>query len=123
MMNQNMNQIRARHVLSFANDPRINVRGQNGGEVVQKVPASIMNSGLLSTLAYAMDEKNKGWKCVFDGIASHLASQEVAFVAEDAATAEGLLKCLTAPNTSSDKLREVSAEAMAWLDFACRLVK
>lgn len=122
-MNQNMNQIRARHVLAFANDPYINVKGQNGGEVVKKVPAAIMNSGLLSALAYAMDEKNKGWKCVFDGIATHLASPEIAFVDDSVGSAEGLLDYLTAETTTSDKLREVSAEAMAWLDFARRLVK
>lgn len=122
-MNQNMNQIRARHVLAFANDPYVNVKGQNGGEVVKKVPAAIMNSGLLSALAYAMDEKNKGWKCVFDGIAMHLASPEIGFVDSVAGSAEGLLEFLTAETTTSDKLREVSAEAMAWLDFARRLVK
>lgn len=122
-MNQNMNQIRARHVLAFANDPYVNVKGQNGGEVVKKIPAAIMNSGLLSSLAYAMDEKNKGWKCVFDGIAMHLSSSEIGFVDSDIATAEGLLEFLTAGSTSSDKLREVSVEAMAWLDFARRLVK
>ena len=122
-MNQNMNQIRARHVMAFANDPYVNVKGQNGGEVVKKIPAAIMNSGLLSSLAYAMDEKNKGWKCVFDGIAMHLSSSEIGFVDSDIATAEGLLEFLTAESTSSDKLREVSVEAMAWLDFARRLVK
>ena len=122
-MNQNMNQIRARHVLAFANDPYVNVKGQNGGEVVKKIPAAIMNSGLLSSLAYAMDEKNKGWKCVFDGIAMHLSSSEIGFVDSDIATAEGLLEFLTAESTSSHKLREVSVEAMAWLDFARRLVK
>ena len=122
-MNQNMNQIRARHVLAFANDPYVNIKGQNGGEVVKKIPAAIMNSGLLSSRAYAMDEKNKGWKCVFDGIAMHLSSSEIGFVDSDIATAEGLLEFLTAESTSSDKLREVSVEAMAWLDFARRLVK
>ena len=122
-MNQNMNQIRARHVLAFAYDPQINVAGQNGGEVVKKIPAAIMNSGLLSALAYAMDGKNKGWKCVFDGIAQHLSSPDVAFVDERCNSAEELLEFLTAATTTSDKLREVSVEAMAWLDFARRLVK
>jgi len=122
-MNQNMNQIRARHVLAFANDPHLNVKGQNGGEVVKKIPAAIMNSGILSALAYAMDEKNKGWKCVFDGIAMHLASPEIGFIDERSGSADGLIEFLTAEGTSSDKLREVSAEAMAWLDFARRLVK
>ena len=122
-MNQNMNQIRARHVLTFANDPHVDVKGQDGGEVVKKIPASIMNSGLLSTLAYAMDEKKRGWKCVFDGIAQHLSSPEIGIVDSGACSAEGLLEFLTSETTSSDRLREVSAEAMAWLDFARRLVK
>ena len=53
----------------------------------------------------------------------HLSSSEIGFVDSDIAPAEGHLEFLTAESTSSDKLREVSVEAMAWLDFARRLVK
>lgn len=120
---QNLNQIRARHVIAFANDPTIDIKGQNGGEVIKKIPPVIMNNGILSALAYAQDEKNKGWKAVFDGIAVHLASQEICCVPDVVYNSSMLLEHLTETTTTSAELREVTAEAMAWLDFARRLVK
>lgn len=122
-MNQNLNQIRARHVIAFANDPTIDAKGKNGGEVVKKIPPAIMNNGLLAALAYSLDGKNVGWKMVFDGIARHLASPEIGMVELHGASAMGLLEYLTDGTTSSDKLRLITSESMAWLDFARRLVK
>ena len=117
---QNLNQIRARHALAFA--PRGGVRGQNQGEVVKKIPPAIMNNGLLAALAYSMDAKQAGWKEVFNGIAKHLASSEVAIVPPDANTAELLLDFLSTESTSSAKLRDATDEAMLWLEFARRFV-
>ena len=117
---QNLNQIRARHVLMFAT--RGSVRGQNQGEVVKKIPPVILNSGLLAALAYSMDPKQSGWKTVFDGIATHLASREIGLVPSGVNTAELLLDFLAEENTSSAKLRDATDEAMLWLEFARRLV-
>ena len=116
---QNLNQIRARHVLAFA--PRGMIRGQNEGEVIKKIPPVILNSGLLAALAYSMDPKQSGWKAVFDGIASHLASEEIGIVPADKNTADFLLDYLAEENTSSAKLRDATDEAMLWLEFARRL--
>lgn len=119
---QNLNQIRARHVLEFA-ECFGKVSGSNGGEVIKKIPPVMMNNGLLSALAYAMDERNKSWRNVFDGIASHLASQEIAIVPGKYAHAEALLGYLTSDQVSCNVLRVATAEAEAWLDFARRLVR
>lgn len=118
---QNLNQIRARHVLQFAQFK--GPKGKNGGEVIKKIPPVIMNNGLLSALAYSMDRNNDAWRMVFDGIAAHLASDEVAKVPPECSNAEALLDHLVGPDASSVLLRDVTAEAGAWLDFARRLVK
>ena len=117
---QNLNQIRARHVLEFANAGR--VRGRNDGEVIKKIPPVIMNNGLMAALAYSMDRNNQAWKSVFDAIAVHLSDKEVAMIPSDRNSAELLLDYLASKATST-MLRDVTAEAGEWLNFARRLVK
>lgn len=117
---QNLNQIRARHALEFANFA--NVKGKNGGEVVKKIPPAIMNNGLMAALAYSMDKGQQAWKGVFDAIAVHLSSKEIALIPENRNTAEMLLDYLASDATST-VLRDITAEAGEWLDFARRLVK
>lgn len=117
---QNINQIRARHVLEFSRS--FTIAGKNGGEVVKKIPPVLMNNGLLAALAYAMDERNKAWRTVFDGIAYHLASSEIGVVPKEHHDAESLLEYLSGSGTKCEVLRYATAEAGAWLDFARRLV-
>lgn len=118
---QNLNQIRARHVLEFSKNG--NVRGKNDGEVIKKIPPVMMNDGLLSALAYSMDERNSSWRQVFDGIAVHLSSPEIGIVPTSCGKAQSLLEFLTQENTSSAVLRQATAEAGKWLDFARRIVR
>ena len=117
---QNLNQIRARHVLDFANS--VIVRGQEGGVVIDKIPPVIMNNGMMAALAYSMDKKQASWRKVFDAIAIHLASLEIAMIPADKNSAELLLDYL-ASDASSTMLRDITAEAFEWLNFARRLVK
>lgn len=120
---QNLNQIRAKHVLEFANSTRAGgVKGQNGGEVIKKIPPVIMNNGLLAALAYSMDKNQGAWRSVFDAVAVHLASPEIGLVPSGSGTAEMLLDYL-AGEASSTLLRDVTAETAEWLNFARRLVK
>lgn len=118
---QNLNQIRARHVIEFAKDPRTDISGINDGEVIKKIPTVIMNNGLLAALAYAMDPKNKGWASVFNGITRHLADE--AFIDPSCSSASDLLDFLVGEDASSTVLRNVTNETMAWLEFARRLVQ
>lgn len=120
---QNLNQIRARHVIEFARDPSIDVAGINGGEVIKKIPTVIMNNGLLAALAYAMDPKNSAWASVFSGVARHLASPEIFLVDPSCTRASDLLDFLVSADSNSSVLRNVTAETMAWLEFARRLVQ
>lgn len=118
---QNINQIRARHVLEFSKS--FKNEGQNGGEVIKKIPPVMMNNGMLAALAYAMEERNKAWKEVFDGIARHLASFEISIVPGSCRDAQSLLEYLTEDGTKCDILRAATSEAGAWLNFARRLVR
>lgn len=133
---QNLNQIRARHVLEFATFCK--VKGKNGGDVIKDIPPVIMNNGLMAALAYSLEEKAKKdkntgrvnveyhpWRFVFDAIAMHLSSKEIAMIPADKNTAEMLLDYLAsdADDVSSTLLRDVTAEAGEWLNFARRLVR
>ena len=117
---QNLNQIRAKHVLAFATFAK--VEGKNGGEVIKKIPPVIMNNGLMAALAYSMDKGQKAWQTVFDAIAVHLASPEIAMIPDDRNSAVLLLDYLASDATSA-QLRDITAEAFEWLNFARRLVK
>ena len=117
---QNLNQIRARHVLEYANSAL--VRGRNGGEVIKKIPPVIMNNGIMAALAYSLDKNQQAWQGVFDAIAVHLSSEEISMIPKDKNSAETLLDYL-ASDASSTELRDITAEAFEWLNFARRLVK
>ena len=117
---QNLNQIRARHVLEFAKVAR--VRGRDGGEVIKKIPPVIMNNGIMAALAFSMDKSQQAWRLVFDAISVHLSSKEISMIPEDRNSAEMLLDYL-ASEASSTMLRDITAEAGEWLNFARRLVK
>jgi CRISPR/Cas system CMR-associated protein Cmr5 small subunit len=113
---QNLNQIRARHVLEFAKVARVR------GEVIKKIPPVIMNNGIMAALAFSMDKSQQAWRLVFDAISVHLSSKEISMIPEDRNSAEMLLDYL-ASEASSTMLRDITAEAGEWLNFARRLVK
>jgi hypothetical protein len=69
-----------------------------------------------------MDKNQQAWRLVFDAISVHLSSKEIAMIPEDRTDAEMLLDYL-ASEASSTVLRDITAEAGEWLNFACRLVK
>lgn len=131
---QNLNQIRARHVLEFATFCK--VKGKNGGEVIKDIPPVIMNNGLMAALAYSLEEKVKKdkktgketveyhpWRSVFDAIAIHLSSKKIGLLPDDTTTAKELLEYLVSEKASSAILRDVTAETGEWLNFARRLVR
>ena len=119
---QNYEQIRARHVMDFAQKHGARVTGDQGGEVIKKISPIIMNHGLLAAMAYSFTEK-EGWQLVFDAIARHLSSPEVAVVPAAASDREKLIGFLTQENTTSETLKRATSETMAWLEYARRFVK
>lgn len=117
---QNLDQVRARNALAFGTKEA--VAGDKGGEVIKKVAPLIQNHGLLATAAYSFTEK-EGWRKVFDAIARHLADPDVGVVSESVTDRRSLMDHLTAKSTSSEELKQATAEAMAWLTYARRFVK
>ncbi len=119
---QNLEQIRARNVLVFANSEDGNVAGVNKGEVIKKIPPLILNHGLLATAAYSFTEK-EGWQKVFDAIARHLSDKDIAIIPSSANDREEMMSFLTKPATTSEMLKRATTETMAWLDYARRFIK
>lgn len=118
----NLEQIRARNVLTFAKSGAI--AGKDGGEVIKKIPPLILNHGLLATAAYSFEDKKGDWQKVFDAIARHLADPDVAVVPADKVRDRStLMDFLTHKDTTSEVLKHATAEAMAWLQYARRFVK
>lgn len=117
---KNLEQIRAHNSLQFASS-NSKISGQQGGDVVKKVPALILNHGLLAVLGFAIDERQEGIRSVCDGIAQHLSSKEIAIVPSEVKDTQALLAFLTSKADSRD-LQRATSEAMAWLNYTRRFV-
>ncbi len=124
----NLEQIRSRNALAFAQSREGQESGANGGEVIKKIPPLILNNGLLATLAYGFDKKgqdeyrNKGHRFVFDAIAKHLSDSAIGILPKGCSNSEEMAKRLTSSEEDSQTLKLCTAEAMAWLNYARRFV-
>lgn len=119
---QSLEQIRARNALRCDTEDGELIRGPDGGDVISKVPALILNNGLLATAAYAFTQK-LGWQTVFDHVARHLADPDIQIVPETVKDHKTLMEHLTGPDASSETLKLATAETMAWLSYARRFVR
>lgn len=119
---QNLEQVRARNALQFAQTAGCRVAGEQGGEVIKKVPPIIMNHGLLAGMAYSFAER-EGWQLVFDAIAIHLSSPQIAIVPPEFNDRAKLLVYLTSPQANSETLKRATVETIAWLEYARRFVR
>lgn len=120
---QNLEQVRAKCALAFAKSPA-EKRGKDGGDAIRKIPAMIMGSGLLASIAFAIEERKNGparpgFTAIFDAIAGHLSSKEIA-ITTISKTAAGLIDELA--GSSSETLKLATAESLAWLSYARRFV-
>jgi len=118
---QNLEQVRARNALALAKSGA--VAGNDGGEVIKKIPSLILNHGLLATAAFSFSEGNQAWQKVFDAIATHLADQQIAILPGSVRDRQSLMDFLTSKETTSETLKLATAEAMAWIQYARRFVK
>lgn len=115
---KNLEQIRAANALAFAN-AGLNVKGQQDGNVLKKVPALIMGNGLLAAGAFAFAQ-NEGWRNCFDHIAIHLAHPDIAILPAQADDLDGMMHYLTGKDADSQTLKLATDEALAWLGYARR---
>lgn len=124
---QNLEQIRAKHALSFANDVaagKVTATGKQGGEAMKKIPAMIMASGLLAAIAFSIEENKSGssrpgHQAIFDAIARHLASEEIG-ITPGVSTAGELINHLA--DSDSQTLKLATSETLEWLGYARRFL-
>ena len=116
---KNLEQIRAANALAFA-DAGLNVGGQQGGNVLKKVPALIMGNGLLAAAAFAYAQSDNGWKNCFDHIAIHLANNDIGIITIQNNDLKKMMTFLTGNQADSQTLKLATEEALAWLGYARR---
>lgn len=124
---QNLEQIRAKHALAFAqkvNAGQLRATGQQGGEAMKKIPPMIMANGLLAALAFAIEHKKDGparpgHQAIFDAIATHLASEDIR-ITSNATSARALIDHLA--QQDSHVLKLATAESLEWLGYARRFL-
>ena len=112
---ENLDQIRAKN--AFEACQKDCFKGKNGGEVVKKLPPMIRENGMLGALAFALDKKEKkaiGYSGAFDAIAQHLNNVGKTQAVNAEKLQMELLGC------TSLKLRDVTVEAMFYLDYLRR---
>lgn len=91
------------------------IRGQGGGEVIKKIPAMLIQNGLMATLGMAQEPKNEGFYEVLDYGTKHCKNQGIV----QADKPDELYKELQ--EGDSALLRAVTREMMAWLSYARRV--
>lgn len=117
----NLEQYRAQQALSSADDIE---KGVGGGQAVaKKVPTMIRENGFLGALAFAVEKKsgnalkNPAHASVFEAVRKYLVG--VGMVT--ASDTDGLMKDMS--KESADKLRLVTAESIAYLNYLRRFAK
>lgn len=117
---QNLDQIRACNAYNSTREKTFS--GKAGGDVAKKIPALIIEHGLLGTLAFALEKNSKGrgvnsgYEAVLDTVAQHLASKGIKRLPGEVKTAEKWFEFLVR-EADSQKLREQSDEAMNYLSY------
>ena len=105
---QNLEQIRAAHALKKATNL--------DKKVVNKLPAMLVNNGLLAAAAFAKDGNRDGLREAMDAVGDHLKSRGL--VGANAGNCDGIINDLSArPSTD---LQRATAEALAYLAYLKR---
>ena len=115
MILKNLDQLRAIHALNSA--PTIGRAKNDGKSVAKKVPAQILENGLLGALAFALDA-GCGYRDVFAALCEHLQDPAFAALGLRATSPETLLRELA--GSDADTLRAATAEAMDYLSYLRR---
>lgn len=112
---KNLEQIRAKHALDCSK-MNLDFAGEEGGDVVRKIPALIINHGLLQTLAFA--ETKDGYRNICDQLAKHLADLQIT---PNCNSTRSLIEHLVAQDSTT--LKYATQESLAWFNYARRFIK
>jgi len=120
---QNLEQLRAAAALEFWRQNQNANQGQDGGNVVSKLPSLIINNGLLATLAFAKD-KAGGHQALALAVVQFLARSEVGVIPQPAGfrQGEGPLDPFIGALTANDSivLQRATSESLAFLAYLKR---
>lgn len=120
---QNLEQKRAAHALSHADIKG----GQEGGEVVKKIPPMIMNNGVLAAMAFSCELKghsalkHEGYNQVFKACIDHLVKNTDLEIPEGNAMDVRTFMTWVAGKDSTF-LRAITSEMLAYLAYLRRFV-
>jgi len=116
---KNLEQIRSNNAYTASlNAP---FRGKNGGDIVKKIPTMIIDNGILLTLAYALEQNEKGSRKnigeyeVFEQILAHLSHDSFQLV-NQGINPEEFLEFLSSKVTTRE-LREITSETIRYLNY------
>lgn len=112
---RNLDQIRAENAIKQAGNT---YKGQNDGNIVKKVPTMIQQCGLLSTLAFANEKGKDGYANVLKACITHLHTLQMTALAGSDPDINAFSSELC--KGSSDNLRAVTAEILAYLNYLRR---
>ena len=117
-MNQNLEQVRAKHALDRAADVK---KQSSEGDCLSGYPSLVVNNGLLATLAFSLD-KEKQHVRVANAVAYHLHNLgTVPQTGNGMPSASTLRDALT--RADSQILRRATGEALAFLAYLKRFAK
>ncbi len=118
-MRKNLAQLRALHASAWA--PRVE-SGEGGSRAIaKKVPAQIVQNGILGAFAFAL-EGNKGHLSVFKGVIDHFDLLRKEGFDFDVSSTEPEAFFRELCGKSSDVLRAVTDETMEYLNYLRRFV-
>jgi hypothetical protein len=113
---KNLEQIRASHAMQHSDNN--SYQGANGGDAIaKKTPARIRANGLLAAAAYAYDKRGGDLDLFIKAIIPHLRATNKTTQKELRPFIEEL------SNGSSENLRAVTAEALAYLNYLRRFAQ
>jgi len=117
-MNQNLEQVRARHAVDCAADVK---KQSSEGDCLSGYPSLVVNNGLLATLAFSLD-KEKQHVRVANAVAYHLHKLgTVPQSGNGVPNANTLRDALV--KADSQTLRRATGEALAFLAYLKRFAK
>lgn len=118
---QNLHQIRAENALIATGQKQPSASQQPIKPVeeraVNKLPAMVVNNGLLAAAAFAQ-EKDEKLRNAMDAVARHLSDPRIGRLSAQNTTAAALISELACSH--SENLRLASEEALAYLSFLKR---
>lgn len=120
---KNFEQIRAKNALEWKD--KIGGRKDGGDSVAKKVPVMILDNGIIAAAAFAL-EKGVGYENVFNAVINHLADidhpadREIVPLSSSMSLKDFISHLV---NCSSNELRLITAETMAYLNYLRRFAE